>query len=92
MPDETNAPLAVDADAVLPFAVAVQGFEAVAGRRSQVAQHVRGIQLPKLAKRDSLDVLEAFDGLASMEPLGFFRPKGLDRGLIVYWVALHVNR
>jgi len=37
-PDETDAPLVVDADAVLPLAVPFQGFELVPRRNPQVRQ------------------------------------------------------
>lgn len=37
-PDETDAPLVVDADTVLTLAVALERFEPVAGRRPQIVQ------------------------------------------------------
>src|SRR5258708_6072470 len=42
-PDETDAPLVVDADAVLAGAVASQRFEPVAGRKSQERELHRGV-------------------------------------------------
>ena len=38
LPAEANAVLVVDPNAVLPFAIARQGFELVAGDRGQVAR------------------------------------------------------
>jgi hypothetical protein len=44
-PDKTHAPLIIDADAVLSFAVAFQGFELVAWRNPQAGQLGGGMQL-----------------------------------------------
>jgi hypothetical protein len=54
-PDETNTPLVVDADAVLPFALAPQSLQPIARRRSQIAQLRSAIQLPQFAPRHMLD-------------------------------------
>jgi hypothetical protein len=91
-PDKANTPLVVDTDAVLPSAVAVQPFETVPRRGSEIAQDFRGIQLPKFAKRYSLDVLEALDRLPSMKLLRVLRAKGLNHVSILYCRALNVNR
>lgn len=48
-PDETYAPLPIDADAVLAFAVVFQRFQLVARRRAQELQRMRGIELGQLA-------------------------------------------
>jgi len=37
-PNETNAPLFVDANTVLPLALSLQGFQPIAGRYAQVIQ------------------------------------------------------
>ena len=47
-PDEADAPLNVDPDAVLPCPIALQRFQAVARRHLEVVQTDRGIQRPKL--------------------------------------------
>jgi len=91
-PDKANAPLVVDADAVLPSSIAVQAFETVARRRSQITQNFRGIQLPKFAKRHPLDILKALDRLPSMKLLCFPRTKGLNHMAILYCYALYVKR
>jgi hypothetical protein len=57
-PDKAHAPLVVDADAVLPLAVALQGFELVAGRNPQAGQLGGRMQLQQLASRYPFDVLE----------------------------------
>ena len=49
-PNETDAPLPVHADAVLAFAVALQGFKAVVRRYPKVFQHGHAV-LRSQAKR-----------------------------------------
>jgi len=56
LPAEANAPLVVDADAVLSGAVALQGFQVIAGRQPQVAQLARTVKLRELAERHALDL------------------------------------
>jgi hypothetical protein len=55
LPYETNSPLTVDADAVLPFAVAFQCLQTISGRHFQAAQFCGGMQLKQLATRDPFD-------------------------------------
>ncbi len=55
-PDETDAPLVVDADAVLAGATATQRFEPVAGRESQEGEFHRSVNELKFAERPLLDV------------------------------------
>jgi hypothetical protein len=43
-PHEAHAPLIIDADAVLPFAVPLQGFEPIPGRGRQIEQNVPRVQ------------------------------------------------
>ena len=56
MPAEANAPLVVDADAVLPRTTAFQGFQAVAGRQGQIAQFARTIKLRELPQGHALNL------------------------------------
>ena len=51
-PDETYAPLVIDADAELARPIALQGFEAIAGRRAQRVQRGRRIQHVEFSRRD----------------------------------------
>ena len=48
-PDETNSPLVIDADAVLPSPVAVQGFQPVSRWHAQVLQRPSTVQVFELA-------------------------------------------
>jgi hypothetical protein len=55
-PAEANAPLVVDADAMLPRSIAFQGFQAVAGRQGQIAQFARAINLRELPQGHALNL------------------------------------
>ena len=77
-PDKTNAPLVIDADAVLAFPVTFQGFQMIAGRRPQIAKFGRDIQLPQFSLSDALKSQKSFDGSPVMNLLGLSRPEGLD--------------
>jgi hypothetical protein len=65
-PSKTDAKLIVDADTALPTPVAAQCFEAIAGRRCQIAQLNRRIQLDELARADFRDGAKT-RGLAGLE-------------------------
>ena len=62
-PFETYAPLVVDANAVLPLAVALQALEAISGKNREVLQRGCGLKLIELQlglprkTRERLDVL-----------------------------------
>lgn len=53
-PPKADAPLIVDANAVLPDAIATEFFQSIAGGYPQVGQLLSGIQDEKLAERDVL--------------------------------------
>ena len=55
-PDKTDAPLLVDANAVLTCAVASERFQTVAGRHSQVLQCPSGMQHLQLVQSLFLDL------------------------------------
>src|ERR1700719_1085174 len=55
-PHETDAPLAINANAVLPFAVSIQRLKPVARWRRQILQKMGRIQLAQLAARHCFDV------------------------------------
>jgi hypothetical protein len=56
MPPEANLPLLVDAKAVLPTPIALQRFEAIAGRYPQIVQGSCLVQRTQLAQSDRLDL------------------------------------
>jgi hypothetical protein len=57
VPHEANAPLIVDANAVLTRTVVLQRFKPVAGRNAQILHHPRLVQDTKFPKGDQLDVV-----------------------------------
>jgi hypothetical protein len=91
-PNETNAPLAVDTDTVLACTVAAQGLQMIAGRRRQIGQSVRRIELTEFSKRYPFNALEASYGFSLVEARRFARSKRPDHISSVYWEALNVNR
>jgi hypothetical protein len=56
LPDEADAPLVVDQDAVLAGAVAFQRFQPIAGRDTQILQDARLIEQTQFAQRRRLDI------------------------------------
>ena len=58
-PDEADAPLVIDPNAVRPRATAFQRFKLVSGRHAKIPQSKRPMQVQKLPPRG------AFDGLKS---------------------------
>jgi len=61
---EAYAPLIVDADAPLPDSVALQLFQLVIGRNTQVFQRFRPIDHRQLAQSHDLDIHETGNPLA----------------------------
>jgi hypothetical protein len=62
-PDEAQAELIVDADAVLAFPVSTQWFETVARRYPQIVEAGGDVQLEQLATRHPLEGLESLHRL-----------------------------
>jgi hypothetical protein len=58
-PDEADAPLVIDANAIRPRAAAFQQFELVSGRHAKIPQPQRPMQVQELPPR------KPFDGLKS---------------------------
>ena len=57
-PHKADPPLIVNPNAVLPFPLPVQGFQAIASRRSQIGEIRGDMYLVKFPPRDALDGLE----------------------------------
>ena len=91
-PHETETPLIVNPNAVLPRSVAMQCFQAIAGRSCQVAQFDGAVQLPKLSPCDPLDSLKAADRLPTVKSPSFGAAERLDHGLIVCCLTFNVKR
>ena len=83
-PAEANAPLVVDADAVLPFTAALQRFEPVARRHGHVPQLCGRVQQQQFASCATLNGRrEAAGQLGPEHPLGFRAGKAQNhRGIL----------
>ena len=57
LPDKANAPLVVDPNAVLSFAIALQRLQSVAWRYAQRIDPRRGVELRELAPRHDVQAL-----------------------------------
>ena len=66
-PPEADAPLVVDADAVLAGPIASQFLEAVGGWNAEVKETGRGVENDELAERNSLEVRRQPTGPLSLE-------------------------
>jgi hypothetical protein len=81
-PEEANAPLIVNADGVLPFAVALEGFQSVAGRDGKVAEFGDGMELGEFPQGNTLDVWREWPGSPILEEGGGFPAnEGADHGV-----------
>lgn len=78
-PDKADAPLVVDANAVLALAIPQQHFQPVARRTTQEIQRRCGLQLNQLAFRHILDVGKLASFAAGEQTLCFLAFEGLDR-------------
>lgn len=56
IPSEADAPLIVDPDAVLAFALTLQGFQPIGRRNAQIIQHAGVPQHAQLAACHRLDI------------------------------------
>jgi hypothetical protein len=77
-PAETDPPLVIDPNAVLPQPIATQGLETVSGNRTQVGELSGGmnvVQLPFCRRSDTLELPAEF---ASKNLPSFFIPEGPD--------------
>ena len=78
LPAEANAPLVVDANAVLAPAVAFQRLQPVPRRDEQVLKGPGLAEVEQLAPRRPLDRPEAGDQTVVEQGLRLGRPEGLD--------------
>jgi len=58
-PDEADAPLVIDANAVRPGAVALQQFKPIPGRHAKIPQPQCPMQVQKLPPRRPFDELKS---------------------------------
>jgi DNA primase len=71
LPAEAHAPLVIDADAMLPRAVAPQLLQAIVGRDAEVIRLLRGIKHDKLLEHCAVEVAwKTTQALSREETLG----------------------
>jgi hypothetical protein len=69
-PDEADAPLVIDPDAVRPRAAAFQRFKLVSGRHAKIPQPLCPIQVQKLPSRGPFDGLKSANHVVLKERRG----------------------
>ena len=81
-PAETDAPLVIDPDGILAFAIAFESFESIAGWYSQLGQFGDRMKLSELAQSSALDIRrKGADFLQPKQPGGGIAGKGADHAL-----------
>ena len=77
-PDEANAPPVIDPYAVLAATVALEGLQAITGRRPKIGEPGCGIENVELAQRDRSDRLELGNCFTLEQGLGPLVPERPD--------------
>jgi hypothetical protein len=84
LPNEADAPLLVDPDAVLPLPVVMQSFKMVGGRDTQGFKDAGGMKHLQLDCRRALDSLGQLGGKSPIEePFGLLALEGLDHDSMI---------
>ena len=65
-PGKANTPLLVDADAMLAFAVTLEGFESVGGWNAEFVQFHHGVQQAEFPAGDGLDLRRQPSGIVAV--------------------------
>jgi hypothetical protein len=84
VPNKTDSPLVIDANAVLSFSIALQGFQVIAGWHSQADQFSDGMQLQQLTPSHALDIVEPGHRLASKQSLSVRTNERMDHEAILF--------
>src|SRR6218665_1454592 len=92
MPYETDAPLVIDADTVLPPAVALPRWEPVPGGNPQTGQLSSGMQFQELSPCHTCNVLEPGHTLAAEKRLGIGTTERVEHVRIFFCVAESVKQ
>jgi len=77
-PAKAHPELIVDANAVLPCAIAPQSLQAIARWHSQISEPIGNLELAELPSRYPGDVHETFDPLSTSERRSLGAPEGPD--------------
>lgn len=83
MPGKAHAPLIIDANAVLAFAVALQRLQQVARRNAKTVQFSGRVQLQQLAPSHPFNVFEPAHRLTVEQGLGVGTGERADHGWIL---------
>jgi len=84
VPNKTDSPLIIDANAVLSFSIALQGFQVIARGHSQTDQFIYGMKLQQLTPSHALDIVEPGHHLASKQSLGVGANERMDHEAILF--------
>jgi hypothetical protein len=91
-PTETQPELIIDTDAVLPLAIASQGFQPITRRHPKIRQSSRDLQLPQLAPGHSRDVHKPPDAITCRKSPRVDALERLNHNPIVTGCVIIVNR
>jgi hypothetical protein len=91
-PHKTDAPLIIDANAVLAAPIPGQCFKSVTRRCPHCVQRRSGVELLKLADRNTRDVGESLYALAREQLRRVLALKGLDHEAILYRLPVNDKR
>ena len=92
MPYETDSPLSIDSNRVLPFPIASQCFQLISRRRSQNAQLRRGMKLEQFSQGDPLDGTERPAVVIVKKLLSFLGAKALNHTHRILRHTLYVKQ
>ena len=92
LPHKTDSPLVIDAEAVLPTAVALERLKLVARWNFEAGQFGRRMQLQELAPCYTLNVLEPRHNLATKERLCLGTVERVNHWFIVFCITETVKR
>jgi hypothetical protein len=82
-PHKTNAPLVIDTDAVLPFAVSCQCMKPIAARDTQIHQTFGRVQHQQFPSRRLSNIHEPWDIFVIEKPPGVGAFEGLNHILMI---------
>ncbi len=83
LPTETDTPLVVDANAVLPLAIGLQCLQVITGRNPQIPEHSGTMEEEQLTPRRTFNGPEPGDRNVVEEVLGILAPEGLNHSTTV---------
>ena len=92
-PNETNTPLLIDPDRMLPPPIAAKRFEPVTRNRRQIIQRRRRIEHVELSQRHSCDPLKSPGPSGLEQPLRFSTTEALDHSpssIAYIYILFHI--